>query len=139
MVKYATVREAIDASSGLVTALAFAPVRYSDMPSDLRRLQVSGTCLPSVPQPVIPGAPTVVLNGTLGMTTGKAAAQAAHAVMDWMINVLDANQQDAWMNDPLLNVRFDNDFTYPDDAAGPLIIDNGHTEIAPCSPTAYVA
>lgn len=61
------------------TACAFPPV--DDSPENRKRLpgQVSGVERPK-PEPAaeVPGGRWIVLNGELGMSTGKASAQAAH-------------------------------------------------------------
>lgn len=60
-------------------AVAFTPMRYADLPKLISQCQVAGTDLPGAQSASGPvGAPLVVhVDNTL--TTGKAAAQAAHA------------------------------------------------------------
>ncbi|WP_154606373.1 MULTISPECIES: peptidyl-tRNA hydrolase [Arthrobacter] len=129
------------ASVGDGHAVGFPPMPAQALPKLLAKLQVSDTVLP-------PGEPlgaqpvTIVLNGALGMSTGKAAAQAAHALFAW---VLDAGSLtvDAWSaaGFPLGVIH-----ASPREfrrgvkrAAGPVIQDAGRTEIEPGSTTAYVS
>lgn len=66
---------------GRARAAAFRPVLATAMPKPLARLQVSGTELPALNAHAAGRwVPTIVLNGGLGMSTGKAAAQGAHAL-----------------------------------------------------------
>ena len=128
---------------GLAEAAAFEPQRYEDMPRALRSLQVSGTQLPAgKPVPAGPGKPLIVLNQDLDMSTGKAAAQAAHALLAWYLT-LGTVQACAYAADPGAAVievpaeRFRELAAAPE--AGPLIVDAGLTEIDPGSATAFVA
>ena len=128
---------------GGAEAAAFEPQRYEDMPRALRSLQVSGTQLPpGDPVPASPGKPLIVLNQDLAMSTGKAAAQAAHALLAWYLD-LAPEQAGAFAADPGAAVtevpaeRFRELASVP--GAGPLIVDAGLTEIDPGSATAFVA
>lgn len=132
-------------SFGTAQALAFAPSTYADMPKALTRLQVSGTTLPDT-EPVdgtaASGAPEIVLNAGLAMSTGKAAAQAAHALFAWFLDQAD-NGRDTWLlNGCPLTVGFEETDPFIARAAtavqASLIVDNGLTEIDPGSPTAFV-
>jgi len=60
---------------------AFVPGPIDRLPPELSRLQVGGTQLPDVgdPAPPVPGALVVALTPLAALTTGKAAAQCAHA------------------------------------------------------------
>lgn len=141
-------RLAADAPSGAVTvghaqALAFEPVTYEQMPKSLAKLQVSGTQLPDEEPAAWPaGAPTVVLNADLDMSTGKASAQAAHALLSWYLELPFAEQL-AWAEAGWpAGVRFTPGERFSalseDPGAGPLIVDAGMTEIAPDTATAFV-
>ena len=142
-------RLAGEAQSGPVTvgrakAAAFEPVRYEDMPKQLAKLQVSGTQLPEdEPAPRAEGAPLVVLNADLQMSTGKAAAQAAHALLSWYLQLPSGAQQDWAAAGWPAAVRFTTGTRFRELAAhpgaGPLIVDAGMTEIEPDTATAFVA
>ncbi|MCC9175600.1 peptidyl-tRNA hydrolase [Arthrobacter sp. zg-Y179] len=139
---------AVEAPSGAVTvgraqALAFEPVTYEQMPKNLAKLQVSGTQLPDeAPAPWPGNAPVIVLNADLDMSTGKASAQAAHALLSWYLQ-LDPTARQAWQEagEPA-GVRFTAGKLFTESAArpgaGPLIVDAGMTEIAPDTATAFV-
>lgn len=64
-------------------AVAFAPMRYSEFPSILKRAQVSGFDLPRddylIGREVRSDAPSFYVNESLEMSTGKECAQVAHA------------------------------------------------------------
>lgn len=128
---------------GSAEAAAFDPQRYDDMPRALRSLQVSGTQLPpGDPVRASPGMPLIVLNQDLDMSTGKAAAQAAHALLAWYLD-LAPEQAAAFAEHPGAAVtevpaeRFRELASVS--GAGPLIVDAGLTEIDPGSATAFVA
>lgn len=128
---------------GKAEAAAFEPQRYEDMPRALRSLQVSGTQLPpGDPVPASQANPLIVLNEDLAMSTGKAAAQAAHALLAWYLD-LAPEQASAFAADPGAAVtevpaeRFRELASLS--GAGPLIVDAGLTEIDPGSATAFVA
>ncbi|MHA7209551.1 peptidyl-tRNA hydrolase [Arthrobacter sp. MDT1-65] len=138
--------EATEAVVGRARALAFRPAPYEQYPKTLARLQVSGTHLPQVPgtrrasDGTAPN-PVIVLNADLEMTTGKAAAQASHALFAWFLT-LDEDTQRAWSDKLTGTVLFldAEDFTAFPAKAVPdsIIVDAGLTEIAPSSTTAYV-
>jgi peptidyl-tRNA hydrolase len=87
-------------------------------------------------------SPVLVLNGSLGMTTGKASAQAAHALMAYWLK-LDRATERAWAasGSPFSIIEMDHG-RFAGDAKvavkGTVIRDNGLTEIAPGSATALV-
>jgi hypothetical protein len=121
---------------GAARAAAFRPVRSDAMPPLLRALQVSGTELPElISQPAPVGAPDIVLNTGLGMTTGKAAAQAAHALFLYAITSDDFTDIDC-------GIRYADgqafDTLAADESSGSHIVDAGRTEIEPGSMTAFV-
>ena len=130
---------------GKAKAMAYAPALYEDMPKSLMRLQVSGTDLPDEPATASvrkrSGDPVIVLNGDLGMSTGKSAAQAAHALFAWQLNrgLDDAELASLQLASTGLVIVSAEEFTaLRTVAAGPLIVDAGLTEIAPNTATAFV-
>jgi peptidyl-tRNA hydrolase len=63
-------------------ARALLPGPVDEVPRVVSRLQIGGTDLPDdAPGPPPAGAPVIWVNGALGMTVGKAAAQVGHASM----------------------------------------------------------
>ena len=63
-------------------ARALLPGPVDAVPKVVSRLQIGGTDLPDDdPGPLPPGIPVIWVNGALGMTVGKAAAQVGHASM----------------------------------------------------------
>jgi peptidyl-tRNA hydrolase len=67
---------------GDAEARALLPGPVDDVPKVVSRLQIGGTDLPDDdPGPPPPGVPVIWVNGVLGMTVGKAAAQVGHASM----------------------------------------------------------
>jgi peptidyl-tRNA hydrolase len=138
--------EATEAVVGRARALAFRPAPYEQYPQVLSRLQVSGTHLPQASgthRASYEKAPTpvIVLNADLGMTTGKAAAQASHALFAWFLT-LDEDTQRAWAGKLTGDVLFLDADDFRDFVVkavpGSVIVDAGLTEIAPSSTTAYV-
>lgn len=127
------------ATVGTASAVGLPPLPADGLPKLLAKLQVSGTQLPEG-VPLAPQPLTIVLNGSLGMSTGKAAAQAAHALFAWLLDAGPA--ADAWAaaGFPVGIVHASGrDFRKgARKASGPVIQDAGRTEIEPGSTTAYV-
>lgn len=84
--------------SGHGRAVAFPPMQVADFPRDIARAQVSGLELDRrglVTTPLdrvehmlaMPGGALVIINDSLGMSTGKEAAQAAHGA--WLAGLTD--------------------------------------------------
>lgn len=128
------------ATVGEGRAAGLSPMPADDLPKLLAKLQVSGTQLPEGP-PLPPQPLTIALNAALDMSTGKAAAQAAHALFAWLLQAKPAVVQ-AWIADgfplgvaPLSAKDFRKGARK---SAGPVIADAGRTEIEPGSTTAYV-
>lgn len=122
------------------TAVGLPPMPADALPKLLAKLQVSGTQLP--PGEPLPVAPlSIVLNASLDMSTGKAAAQAAHALFAWLLESNPAGVQ-AWAQAgyPVGIVQASRQEFRKGQrkAAGPVIQDAGRTEIEPGSTTAYV-
>ena len=129
------------AAVGEGRAVGLPPMPAAALPKLLAKLQVSGTQLPDG-DPLPGAALTIVLNGSLGMSTGKAAAQAAHALFAWVLDSRPA-MVEAWVAGgfPLgvLELPAQEFRKGARKSAGPVIQDAGRTEIEPGSTTAYVA
>lgn len=128
------------AEIGDAKALGFAPMQADSLPKRLAKLQVSGTTLPAGGT----GEPTsvrIALNDSLGMSTGKAAAQAAHALFAWVLEG-EPRDVDTWRGDGCgLSVERLDDAEFrrqAGEANSPVIHDAGRTEIEPGSATAFV-
>ncbi|MFJ7337448.1 peptidyl-tRNA hydrolase [Streptomyces sp. NPDC101110] len=117
----------------------FPPVPLDGWPKDLARLQVSGTDLddPESPADADPSAPMLWLNPDLGMSAGKAMAQAGHAAqLAWW--ELSDGERTAWRDAgfPLAVRTARTDHWSELTGLGlPLVRDAGFTEIAPGSCT----
>ena len=88
---------------GEASALAFAPAPADSLLKPIARLQVSGTELPRLGWPEDEGATChtfVALNADLGMSTGKAAAQAAHAMWAVWLQLGELDRA-AWLDEGL--------------------------------------
>ncbi|MET4143994.1 aminoacyl-tRNA hydrolase [Arthrobacter sp. UYCo732] len=130
---------------GKAKAMAYLPSAYEDMPKSLTRLQVSGTDLPDAPLTAPSrrrsGDPIIVLNGALGMSTGKSAAQAGHALFAWQLNrgEMDGELTSIRLASTDLIIASAEEFeTLQTVAASQLIVDSGLTEIDPNTATAFV-
>lgn len=130
---------------GAAVAAALPPARYP-LTGRMRQLQVAGTEMEHGGRPVehaLPapdGVPVLQLglDTVLGMSTGKAAAQAAHAALDWAVR-LEQDALMAWMDaeQPARLSPLDRrGMSAARRDASVQIHDAGHTEIAAGSLTA---
>lgn len=131
---------AVTVHLGESRATALAPVRYEELPRDIAKLQVSGTELPACTgrEPRRDRAPVRLLVDR-DLTTGKAAAQGAHALFAWALKADQANLE-AWHEYPL-TVQVQMVDRHALEAAathtGAVVIrDAGFTEVAPDTLTA---
>lgn len=127
---------------GDAKALAFSPTAYTEMDSVIRRLQVGGTEFERKGSSVIPTEPTIILNLSLEMSTGKSSAQAAHALLAWW-NLTHDDEREEWLQrGSRVNIVevFSIDFKRLSSSLDPyaVIHDAGHTEIESGSATAFV-
>lgn len=117
----------------------FPPVPLDGWPKELAKLQVSGTDLddPAPPPPPDPAGPVLWLNPEVGMSAGKAMAQAGHgAQLAWW--ELDDAQRAAWREAgfPLaVRVASADRWSALTGSGLPVVRDAGFTEIAPGSCT----
>ncbi|MET9513767.1 aminoacyl-tRNA hydrolase [Streptomyces sp. NPDC002994] len=117
----------------------FPPVPLDGWPKELAKLQVSGTDLddPQPPAPAVPEGAVLWLSPDVGMSAGKAMAQAGHgAQLAWW--ELSEVQQKAWQAAGFpLSVRTPEAGRWRELAASglPIVRDAGFTEIAPGSCT----
>jgi peptidyl-tRNA hydrolase len=124
--------------------VAFRPTTYPDLPKALAKLQVAGTDLPrrdSDRRSLRPG-PVVVLNADLGMTTGKSAAQAGHAIFAWFLTLKEEDRA-AWRAHGLpfrIELQSGENFARLEAQAlaDTVIVDAGRTEVEPDTTTAFV-
>lgn len=118
------------ATSGEAQVLAFAPVRVSEQPKALRRLQVSGLDFPKAsPASTQFSGLEILLDARLAMSTGKAVAQVCHAAQLFVMQGSEARVQH-W-----LAANCPTRFTYSQDLAAEArdieVRDAGFTEVAP--------
>jgi hypothetical protein len=129
---------------GDAVALSFVPAHHEHSPPAISRLQVSGLDLARESDRFQrPGAvtPHIEINADVSMSTGKTAAQVAHALGAWLL-AQPLSTRWAWAGAPGLNIGEVGFADYaaqgPDDASIITIVDNGLTEIAPGTATARV-
>lgn len=121
----------------------YPPVPVDDWPPELQRLQVGGTTLDDADPPASPPAaiPVVLLSPHADMTTGKAMAQAAHAVqLGWRAS--PAGERARWQAVGFeLAVRDASRHQWSQALAdgAPVVHDGGFTEVEPGTATAAIA
>lgn len=123
---------------GAATAYAFAPLQYADFPAPLKKLQVTGLDLPRAGDPfLVPGLeqPQITISDDVDMSTGKTAAQVAHAVMLWLLEQDEATVS-RWTLSPGLCLGYGSLAAAA--GYGATVIDNGHTELEPGTATVRV-
>lgn len=86
-------------------ALALPPMRYEDMPKRVANAQVAGTDFERhIPEAGTSAAPRVILHVEESLSTGKATAQAAHALwmwgLDWLVTAQPADLTDYLASGP---------------------------------------
>jgi peptidyl-tRNA hydrolase len=125
--------------NGTADIRVYPPVPVDDWPSDLARLQVSGTDFddPRAPGEPAAGTPVLWMNPGLPMTAGKAMAQAGHgAQLAWW--ELSPRTRSQWLDlDFNLAVRVAGEEQWAGLLASglPVVTDGGFTEVAPGSVT----
>ncbi|TFB59014.1 hypothetical protein E3N86_12280 [Cryobacterium sp. Hz7] len=136
--------EHAEVTVGDAVALAFVPARYDDSPREISKLQVSGLDLAHDAdrfQRLGAVTPHIEINSDVAMSTGKTAAQVAHALGAWLL-AQPFSTRLAWAEDPGLNIGEVGFAAYaaagPDDASIITIVDHGLTEIAPGTATVRV-
>lgn len=127
---------------GEAVAFAGVPVTYGRMPSLYGSLQVSGTqCSPGDGRSSRYGyGPTLLVDESLDMSTGKTAAQAAHGLLGWLL----AGGEDRvvrWAGGrrgATLRMAGHSTFTAALSHADLVVRDAGRTEVDPGSATVAV-
>lgn len=132
----------VTAEVGSAQARAFLPSPVSEVPPELKKLQIQGTELPredaAEQDTAVPELPRIYLDAGLAMTTGKAAAQAGHGAM-----LLAAHRDLDWVwrwaqRDFALTVAEVDSALFAglaDDPDAVAVRDAGFTEVAPDSKT----
>ena len=134
---------AVMVSVGTAKAAALAPTEYP-LTGRMKQLQVSGTEFEHTGEATVHGdmeAPRVLhigIDTVLGMSTGKAAAQSAHAALTWAMQ-LSPEELEAWIEHdfPSTLIPLDRDGWRTTATNATVVIrDAGHTEIKSGSVTA---
>lgn len=119
---------------------AFVPCAVSEVPHEVSKLQIRGTDLPADehPLPLNDAAPTILIDSSLEMTAGKAAAQVGHASMLYAAARPEAEVREWVAAGCPLNVREVSAGEFAARLADPRAVpvrDAGFTEVAPGSTT----
>ncbi|WP_417372572.1 aminoacyl-tRNA hydrolase [Glutamicibacter protophormiae] len=132
--------EAMVSEVGKAQAVGLPPLPAHDLPKLIAKLQVSGTQLPKSAEVLVSDV-TIGIRKSLQMSTGKAAAQSAHALFAWLTEE-KGDRIERWLSAhaPVgIQHLSDEEFKrLSAQAAGPVIQDAGRTEIEPGSETAFV-
>lgn len=132
--------EAMVSEVGKAQAVGLPPLPAHDLPKLIAKLQVSGTQLPKSAEVLVSDV-TIGIRKSLQMSTGKAAAQSAHALFAWLTEA-KGDRIERWLSAhaPVgIQHLSDEEFKrLSAQAAGPVIQDAGRTEIEPGSETAFV-
>lgn len=124
---------------GDAAAAALVPVTYYEMARSVRKLQVSGLDLPrEAGAGNGTGGPTILVNASLGMSTGKTSAQVAHGLFAWLLTLDDASRVDWFYGGRRFGLT-EVGAAELTGAAGLAIHDAGLTEVVPGSATVKVA
>src|ERR1700722_16685594 len=132
-------RAGVAGVGGGAEARVYPPVPVDDWPTELARLQVSGTDFedPAPPGDAPDGVPVLWLNPELPMSTGKAMAQVGHGAQLawWELAPTDRSKWKAVEFD--LRVRTAGVGQWKELLASglPVVTDGGFTEVAPGSAT----
>lgn len=131
----ATVSGFSEASFGTATVRAFAPVRLSEQPQALKKLQVTGLNAElDLTEEAVESALNVYVNRSLDMTVGKTVAQVNHAVQLFVMNGDQASVESWFENGQQVHFLYapqvDDSFS-----ADVIVRDAGFTEILPGSRT----
>jgi peptidyl-tRNA hydrolase len=118
----------------------YPPIPLDEWPRDLSRLQVSGTELedPAPPAAPRPWLPLILLSPHVGMTAGKAMAQAGHAAQLGLWS-LHPEAAAAWAADGFalaVRVATGAQWQAAVRSGAPVVHDAGFTEVTPGSATA---
>jgi len=122
---------------GTSRALALRPYRMSDLPREVARAQVAGTDFAREPRTgAVSGPVRLLVLGSL--STGKASAQAAHALMAWAIEADESSVRGVVAAPHRLEVSMVSAQELADAAASGLVVirDAGLTEVVPGTLTA---
>lgn len=119
---------------------AFVPCAVSEVPHEVAKLQIRATDLPADMHPPLldDTAPTIVVDASLEMTAGKAAAQVGHASMLYAAARPEEEVREWVAAGCPLNVREVDADVFAACAADPRAVpvrDAGFTEVAPGSTT----
>ncbi|MEL4503422.1 peptidyl-tRNA hydrolase [Luteococcus sp. H138] len=125
-----TVQQGGDDEEGVAGARAFVPAPVRPLDPILKKLQVEGTELPDLhPSRTVDALVTVGISPNITMTTGKAAAQCAHAAqLAW--EAMDEPTRQTWAADGhRLRVEVIDEARWATDPGRVQVVDAGFTEL----------